>query len=74
MNQGRIIQIGPPEEVMNRPTDEFVAGFVGVETILSGKVIRKKWGFIVSVSGKEIEAVGEVPPGKRYPFASGPRA
>jgi tungstate transport system ATP-binding protein len=65
MNQGRIIQIGPPEEVMNRPVDEFVAGFVGVETILSGKVIRKEGGgFIVSVSGKEIETVGEVPSGE----------
>jgi len=65
MNQGRIIQIGPPEEVMNRPVDEFVAGFVGVETILSGKVIRKEeGGFIVSVSGKEIETVGEVPTGE----------
>ncbi len=61
MNQGRIVQIGSPGEVMNHPVDEFVASFVGVETILTGKVIKKDGGtFVASVSGKEIEAVGEV--------------
>lgn len=60
MNQGMIFQIGSPEEVMNHPLDEFVASFVGVETILSGKVIKRNGGtFTISVSGKEIEAVGE---------------
>jgi tungstate transport system ATP-binding protein len=59
MNLGRIVQIGSPEEVMNRPVDEFVASFVGVETILTGKVIKENGGtFVASVSGKEIEAVG----------------
>jgi tungstate transport system ATP-binding protein len=61
MNQGKILQIGSPEEVMNRPIDEFVASFVGVETILAGKVIKKEGGsFFASVSGREIEAVGQV--------------
>ena len=61
MNAGKILQIGSPSEVMNQPVDEFVASFVGVETILMGKVIKKKGGtFIISVAGKEIEAVGEV--------------
>ncbi len=59
MNAGRILQIGSPGEVMNQPMDEFVASFVGVETILSGKVIKRNGGsFITSVEGKEIEAVG----------------
>lgn len=61
MNKGQILQIGSPEEVMNQPVDEFVASFVGVESILTGKVIQKEKGSIlVSVSGREIEAVGEV--------------
>jgi tungstate transport system ATP-binding protein len=61
MNKGKILQIGSPEEVMYHPVDEFVASFVGVETILTGYVIRKDGGaFAASVSGKEIEAVGEV--------------
>jgi tungstate transport system ATP-binding protein len=61
MNSGTILQIGAPDEVMNHPAGEFVASFVGVETILTGKVIKKNGGtFVASISGKEIEAVGEV--------------
>jgi tungstate transport system ATP-binding protein len=61
MNTGRIHQIGQPEEVMNHPVDTFVASFVGVETILNGKVGRIGDGtFTASVLGKEIEAVGDV--------------
>ncbi|MBM4308632.1 MAG: ABC transporter ATP-binding protein [Deltaproteobacteria bacterium] len=61
MNAGRILQIGSPSEVMNQPKDEFVASFVGVETILKGTVIKKNGGtFVASVSGNEIEAVGDV--------------
>jgi len=61
MKDGKILQIGVPEEVMNHPINEFVANFVGVETILKGKVIRKDEGsFITLVSDHEIEAVGDV--------------
>lgn len=61
MNDGRILQIGSPSEVMNQPLDEFIASFVGVETILTGKVFKKDGGtFVASVSGNEIEAVGDV--------------
>jgi tungstate transport system ATP-binding protein len=60
MNDAKMLQIGSPEEVMNHPVDEFVASFVGVETILTGKVIKKNTGtFVVSISGQEVEAVGE---------------
>jgi tungstate transport system ATP-binding protein len=61
MNNGKILQIGSPDDVMNHPADEFVASFVGVETILAGNVIKKDVGtFVASVSaGREIEAVGE---------------
>jgi len=61
MNQGKILQFGSPGEVMNHPVNEFVASFVGVETILTGKVIKQNGGtFITSVEGQEIEAVGDV--------------
>jgi tungstate transport system ATP-binding protein len=60
MNQGKILQIGSPGEVMNHPANELVASFVGVETILTGKVIKRNGGtFIASVEGQEIEAVGD---------------
>ena len=58
---GRIAQIGPAAEVMNRPADEFVASFVGVETVLPGRVARISDGaFTAAVEGGEIEAVGDV--------------
>jgi tungstate transport system ATP-binding protein len=66
MNGGRIIQIGSPEEVANHPVSELVASFMGVETILTGKVIKRNGGtFIVSVEGQEIEAVGDAHLGER---------
>jgi tungstate transport system ATP-binding protein len=61
---GRIIQIGRPFDVMNRPVDERVAAFVGVETILQGRVIKKQRGsFVVDIEGREIEAVGDLDAG-----------
>jgi tungstate transport system ATP-binding protein len=65
MKNGRILQIGSPDAVMNRPVDEFIASFVGVETILAGKVAsRDGSSFLAAVSGHEIEAVGDVVPGE----------
>ncbi len=40
MNRGRIEQIGGPEEVYDRPTTTFVAGFIGVSNLMPG-TIRK---------------------------------
>jgi tungstate transport system ATP-binding protein len=60
MNAGKVLQIGSPGEVMNQPVDEFVASFVGVETILTGKVIKREGGTCVaSIEGQEIKAVGD---------------
>jgi putative spermidine/putrescine transport system ATP-binding protein len=33
-NEGRVEQIGTPEEVYERPLTEFVAGFVGISNVL----------------------------------------
>jgi tungstate transport system ATP-binding protein len=64
MNGGRIAQIGHSADIMNRPADEFVASFVGTETILEGKVIERNGGTILaSVSGRTIQAVGTFAPG-----------
>jgi len=73
MNQGRILQIGPPEEIMNQPRDEFIASFVGVETILTGRVVRKGRGtFVASIDGQEVEAVGEMEIGEPVVFCIRP--
>jgi sulfate transport system ATP-binding protein len=38
MHQGRIEQIGPPEEIYNQPATPFVAGFVGAANVLEGRI------------------------------------
>jgi tungstate transport system ATP-binding protein len=65
VNGGNIVQIGPVAEVMNRPADGFVASFVGVETVLPGRVLRISDGvFVAAVEGGEIQAVGHVRTGE----------
>ncbi|MDQ3067076.1 MAG: ABC transporter ATP-binding protein [Actinomycetota bacterium] len=38
MNDGRVEQLGAPEELYERPSTEFVAGFLGVSNLLRGTV------------------------------------
>ena len=38
MDSGRVQQLGTPEEVYERPTNRFVAGFIGSSNILNGPV------------------------------------
>lgn len=65
MHEGKILQAGPPGEVMSQPVSEFVASFVGVETILIGRVTANNGGsFTASVMGREVEAIGAIPPGE----------
>jgi spermidine/putrescine transport system ATP-binding protein len=39
MNGGRIEQLGAPDELYERPTTPFVAGFVGISNMLPGTVV-----------------------------------
>jgi tungstate transport system ATP-binding protein len=65
MHQGRIVQIGTPEEIMNTPADAFVASFVGMQTVFSGPVTQAFDGtFITTVAGRPIEAVGSATVGE----------
>jgi ABC-type Fe3+/spermidine/putrescine transport system ATPase subunit len=38
LNQGRLMQLGPPEEIYEHPTSEFVANFIGRTNIFSGRL------------------------------------
>lgn len=40
-NEGRICQIGPPQELYDRPRDPFVAGFIGENNRLEGQVVGR---------------------------------
>lgn len=60
MEGGRIAQIDRPAVVMNQPVDEFVASFVGTETILEGEVRGvNEAALMIRVNGSEIEVVGK---------------
>jgi spermidine/putrescine transport system ATP-binding protein len=38
MNAGRVAQCGAPEDVYEHPTEEFVAGFIGISNLIEGRV------------------------------------
>ena len=38
MHEGRVMQCGAPEDVYERPSEEFVAGFIGISNLIAGTV------------------------------------
>ena len=65
MNGGSIVQEGTPALVMNHPVNQFVANFVGMETILEGEVVQNRQQQVsVRVAGCEIDTVGDVESGE----------
>jgi tungstate transport system ATP-binding protein len=64
--EGKLRQMGHPDEVFNSPVDADVAGFVGTETIIPGKVVAVQDGLAsVQVDGYTLEVVGDVHPGQK---------
>src|SRR5581483_8388949 len=51
LNQGRVVQIGTPQEIYNRPHDTFVAAFVGspAMNLMPGEI---KDGAVSAIAGK----------------------
>ena len=41
MNMGVVEQVGPPDEIYNRPATRFVADFIGAMNFFSGTVVRE---------------------------------
>jgi len=63
MNRGRVEQIGGPEEVYERPTTSFVAGFIGVSNLMPGTVSAP--GLVKLDSGPEVAGeTGPLMPGE----------
>jgi spermidine/putrescine ABC transporter ATP-binding subunit len=50
MSAGRIVQLGPPREVYERPATRFVADFIGASSVLGGR----------AVDGRTVELAGGV--------------
>jgi tungstate transport system ATP-binding protein len=73
MKGGIIVQAGPPADITRYPASEFVASFMGAETILEGTVTGAGGGVItVSVQGVSVEAVGTAAPGSAVTFCVHP--
>jgi spermidine/putrescine transport system ATP-binding protein len=51
MNEGRIEQIGPPEEIYREPATQFVAEFIGDTNLLAGTASPGDGGAVVEVGG-----------------------
>jgi spermidine/putrescine transport system ATP-binding protein len=54
MNRGHVEQVSAPEEVYDRPTTSFVAGFIGVSNLMPARVTGS--GRVKLDSGPEVEA------------------
>lgn len=63
---GRLAQVGEPEEVFSSPADEKVAAFVGVENLIPGRVAEQREGLaLVSLEGTTVEVASDLPTGRR---------
>jgi iron(III) transport system ATP-binding protein len=40
LHQGRLVQVGSPEEIYNQPGNRFVAGFIGLTSFVEGQVTQ----------------------------------
>jgi tungstate transport system ATP-binding protein len=66
MRHGSIVQMDAPDRVINFPADEFVASFVGMGTVLKGRVVEALQDTVkVDIAGRIIECVGETAAGSQ---------
>jgi tungstate transport system ATP-binding protein len=70
---GVLRQVGRPQDVFASPSDGDVAAFVGVETVIAGKVTTSREGQItVEANGLNLEAVGDIPAGTQVLYCLRP--
>jgi len=57
MNQGRVLQVGTPVEIYERPATRFVADFIGETNFLEGRVVDREEGAVrVEIEGLPVFA------------------
>jgi spermidine/putrescine transport system ATP-binding protein len=54
MSDGRVVQCGEPEEIYERPREQFVAGFIGISNLMEG--VAEAGGTVRIVSGQRVPA------------------
>ncbi len=58
---GKLVQVGTPEEVFEKPANDMIADFVGFENVLKGRVLSREKGLLrIDAEGTVLEAAGEV--------------
>jgi ABC-type Fe3+/spermidine/putrescine transport system ATPase subunit len=58
INDGRILQIGPPEELYHRPNCAFVASFLGGVNLLAGRVAAGADGTVFTADEVALRVTG----------------
>src|SRR5713101_8346560 len=57
MRDGKLLQIGTPDQIYNRPADLFVANFTGASNMLAGRVVAREGEFgSVEAGGQRLSA------------------
>ena len=77
MDRGKILQFAGKEEIFKKPKNEFIARFVGVETLVDGVILERKGnvckiGLAVKKGNIEIYVVGQWEKGTRVTLAIRP--
>lgn len=66
MMGGLIVQAGTPERLFRAPVSDEVARFVGVETIVDGRVVAETGGVaLVEIGGQKIQVATDAVAGER---------
>jgi ABC-type Fe3+/spermidine/putrescine transport system ATPase subunit len=77
LHEGRLVQVGTPEEIYNHPGNKFVAGFIGLTSFVEGEVVGLDEGgataAIRTTDGLMIHArAGDLAPGRKLTLAIRP--
>jgi tungstate transport system ATP-binding protein len=63
LQNGRMLQHGNPNEIINKPADAFAASFMGVENLLIARVKEVfDTGFVAEIRGSTIEVAAHAAP------------
>ncbi len=54
MNEGKIIQVGKPNEVFRKPNSKFIANFVGVDNLFKGESVINNGISYININGINI--------------------
>lgn len=60
MNQGKVLQVGTPQDIYFRPKNIFVATFIGKSTLLQGRAFKISSDSVLVDVGSEVKVTGKL--------------